>query len=73
MVTFEEIEREIEKCEKTIYCGIPKFISPYQAAKYYLDLCLSVVPLRYREKKPAIRWKEFQERKPTKELSLIHI
>jgi len=67
LVTFDEIEREIEKCEKSIYCGIPKFLSSYRAAKYYLDLCLSVVPLKYREKRPIIKWKEYMFRKPRKE------
>ena len=37
----------------------------FHQAKQYLDLGYSVIPLRENEKKPAIEWKEYQQRKPT--------
>jgi len=39
----------------------------YEYALRYLNLGLSVIPLKPRTKEPLIPWKEFQERLPTKE------
>jgi len=39
----------------------------YEYALRYLDLGLSVIPLKTMSKEPLIPWKEFQERLPTKE------
>jgi hypothetical protein len=38
-----------------------------EAALYYLSQGLSVIPLRPREKVPAVAWDEYQERRPTEE------
>ena len=34
-------------------------------ARRYVDLGLSVIPVIYREKKPALNWKPYQDRRPT--------
>ena len=36
-------------------------------ALFYLDKNLSVIPINFKDKKPAIPWKEFQNRRPSKE------
>jgi len=36
-------------------------------ALFYLSKGLSVIPLKPRDKKPIVKWKEFQQRKPTEE------
>ena len=38
-----------------------------QAARYYLMKGFSVIPILHRGKKPAIPWKEYQQRPPTDE------
>lgn len=38
----------------------------YEYARFYLSQDLSVIPIKYKEKYPAIKsWKEYQTRKPT--------
>lgn len=37
----------------------------YNAAITYIQHGLSVIPLKYKDKKPLIEWKEYQERQPT--------
>lgn len=40
-------------------------VDVYKAAKYYLDLGWSILPIAPDTKKPTMAWKEFQDRKPT--------
>jgi len=42
-------------------------LTPKELASFYLDRNLSVIPLKYREKTPLFSWKEYQERRPTRE------
>ncbi|MDM4019379.1 bifunctional DNA primase/polymerase [Roseiconus lacunae] len=37
----------------------------FEAAQFYLDLGWSIIPQRTGEKKPLVKWTEFQTRKPT--------
>lgn len=39
----------------------------YQIAKKYLSDGIATIPVIYRDKKPAIRWKEYQSRLPTEQ------
>lgn len=40
-------------------------IDIYKASKYYLDIGWSLLPIIPETKKPALMWKEFQDRRPT--------
>jgi hypothetical protein len=40
-------------------------VNAAQAARHYLHLALSVIPVRREDKRPLLPWKEFQERRPT--------
>lgn len=45
----------------------PKNRSTLSWARYYLSKGFSVIPIKPKDKTPAIYWKEFQKRKPTNE------
>jgi len=40
---------------------------PYYWALFYVARGYSVIPIRYRDKKPLVRWEEYQKRRPTEE------
>jgi len=42
-------------------------IDLYQVAEYYLKIGWSILPIIPETKKPAVMWKEYQERQPTRE------
>jgi hypothetical protein len=39
----------------------------WEAAMAYLQAGLSIIPIRFSDKKPALEWKEYQDRQPTEE------